>query len=141
MTKRRVTGVLCTLLAVIILCICEWVTIIIGNPNTTEKIISGIIYTYLSMFACIDLFYALNGNSYYPKEYHLFSFFKQLALTVFVAIILMLILGIIYNEKMNAGAIILLIIAGILECIAIACARKQCKKCLESSNTHKDIEH
>ena len=68
MTKRRVTGVLCTLLAVIILCICEWVTIIIGNPNTTEKIISGIIYTYLSMFACIDLFYALNGNSYYPKE-------------------------------------------------------------------------
>ncbi len=96
MTKRRGTGILCTLLAVIISCICEWITIIIGNPNTAEKIISSIIYTYLSMFACIDLFYAINGSFYYSKEYHLFSFFKQLALTVFVAIILILILG-----KMN----------------------------------------
>ena len=67
MTKRRGTGILCTLLAVIISCICEWITIIIGNPNTAEKIISSIIYTYLSMFACIDLFYAINGSFYYSK--------------------------------------------------------------------------
>ena len=141
MTKRRGTGILCTLLAVIISCICEWITIIIGNPNTAEKIISGIIYTYLSMFACIDLFYAINGSFYYSKKYHLCASFKQLALTSFVAIILMLVFGLIHNEKVGFDTIIWLIIAGISSCIVILFAREQCERNLDSHKEHRNIEY
>ena len=128
MKKRRITTILSALFGVVIVCLAEWATIKMGNLNNVEKIISGAIYIYLSIFVYSDLFHALNNGSNYLKYYHIHSFLRELALIAFVASVLMLIFGILHNERMNIPAIILLVIGGILEGIAISRAHKQTRK-------------
>lgn len=142
MTKRRITAILSALFVVAIVCLEEWVTIKIGNPNNVGKIIAGAIYIYLAIYLYIDVIHVLNSeNNCYLVFYHALTFVRDLAIMAAVNVVLIIIFYIcINNETMNYLHIIQLIVAGILEGIACCIAHKYSMKCWELYKKEKDLE-
>ena len=129
MTKRRIKKSVCVLFVIINVYLYEWLASnMIGKPNNVEVVISAIIYTYISILACMDLFYVLDGDVKYLKKYHFFSFLKEIALTNLLFIVLTLIFGIFHNAKMNPDIIIPLIMTGVIDLILIIKANERSKK-------------
>lgn len=130
MTRWRMTSILCTLFVIGIVCLEEWLTIILGNPSNLEKIVSVAIYIYISIFIYIDSFRAVYSKNTYLKLYNILCLARELAIITAVNIVLIVIFVFINTQKMNTD-ITQLIIVCMIDSIVALLVHKQAIKSWE----------
>lgn len=132
MKKRNLNKLICIVATLIMTFFAELLTIKIGlTRNMVIVIITSCIYLFLSILASVDLFYALNGGSNYPKEYHELAFYKQFILLCFALMTISFVLDIFNNSYLQRKEVIGLFICVVIVFISLLKISDDCERYLD----------